>query len=208
MKHSLPILFFSLFLLNACKIADISQPTDLHPQKSEQIAQEKLAKVLIAQGFDVLEEKNLYQARVTDDWKGFLGKIAKLWPDPNTLYLFRYNFNTFDGNADVLSGEKEGDLIGVQGWQYYEKAQGTEEVNKAEAETREFGIVVLHYFIELPYRLYHAPLKRYYGEEEVRGQKYDCVFVSWGSEEPSEDYDQYILWINQESHLVDYCVYT
>ena len=208
MRKKLLILCCAMVFLSACRIADISQPSELHPQKSAQIAEEKLEKVLEAQGFQVLKEKQLYQARVTDDWKGLLGKMAKLWPDPNTQFQFRFNFNTFDGNADVLSGEKQGDLIGVQSWQYYEKAGGTDRLEKAEAKTHEFGIVVLHYFIELPYRLYHAPLKRFYGEEEVRGQKYDRVFVSWGSEAASEEYDQYILWINQKSHLVDYCVYT
>lgn len=208
MKNNPLILLSALLVLNACKIADISQPTELHPQKSEQIANEILDQVLEAQGFDVLKENNLYQARVTDDWKGFLGKMAKLWPDPNTQFQFRYNFNTFDGNAELLSGEKKGDLIGVQGWQYYEKPAGSGEVAKAEARTMEFGIVVLHYFIELPYRLRNAPMKRYYGERELKGQKYDLVFVSWGSEEASEEFDQYILWINQESHLLDYCIYT
>ena len=168
MRKNLLILISATLLLTACKIADISQPSELHPQTSAQIAEEKLAKVLEAQGFEVLEEKKLYQARVTDDWKGFLGKMARLWPDPYTQFQFRFNFNTFDGNADVLSGEKQGDLIGVQNWQYYEKTAGSGQAEKAEAKTHEFGIVVLHYFIELPYRLYHAPLKRYYGEQEVR----------------------------------------
>ncbi|MEL6251003.1 MAG: hypothetical protein AAFR87_03230 [Bacteroidota bacterium] len=208
MKNNLLILLSILIFLNACKIADISQPGNLHAENSEQIANEKLDEVLEAQGFEVFKEKNLYQARVTDDWKGFVGKIAKLWPDANTQFQFRFNFNTFDGNADVLSGEKKGDLMGVQGWQYYEKSNGSEDAFEAEAKTREFGIVVLHYLIELPYRLRNAPFKRYYGKQELRGKPYDLVFVSWGSEAASADYDQYIVWINQESHLVDYIVYT
>ncbi|MFK7925359.1 MAG: hypothetical protein AB8H47_25615, partial [Bacteroidia bacterium] len=100
----------------------------------------------------------------------------------------------------------------VQSWQFYEQNKGTSSVKNAdtgvEANNLEFGMVIFHYFLELPYRLKNAPIKRYYGERSLRGQAYNLVFASWGSESPNPDYDQYILWINTETKLVDYCVYT
>ncbi|MCG8330351.1 MAG: hypothetical protein MI974_21815 [Chitinophagales bacterium] len=198
--------------LSGCGIADISQSYTLPLNQSKQIAAQKIEEVIQAQGFDIMQHHNLYSLEVTDHWRGFLGKIAKLWPEPKTTFSFKYNFNTFDGSATFLTGKKEGNIIGVQSWEFYEKDKGGEDfVNKDTGDKHnpmEFGIVVLHYFIELPYRLRNAPIKRYYGQKMHNGNQYDLVFASWKSEAPNKEYDQYILWINMETKLVDYCIYT
>lgn len=201
-----------LLLASSCKIADISEFSELSDVESERIAMHKLQEVIESQGFNVLQEKNVYQFKATDHWPGWMGGLAKIWPDKTTNFLFKHNFNTFDGNALLLDGKKEGDLIGIQSWMYYEKGK-----NSAKIESKytgdsfnklEFGLVVFHYFLELPYRLYHAPIKRYYGRRTWKGQQYDLVFATWESETANPDYDQYILWINTDTHLVDYCIYT
>ncbi len=202
----IPIFFTS------CRIADISQSTTLSPSDSERIAQEKIEETILVQGFASLQKQNVYSFTATDYWPGLLGGIAKIWPDKKTKFLFQHNFNTFDGRALFLDGKKEGDEIGVQSWIYYEKAKEKGEIENLDTGSKqnklEFGMVVFHYFLELPFRLKSAPVKRYYGEASLRGNTYDLVFASWGSEAPNKDHDQYILWINRESKLVDYCVYT
>ena len=38
--------------------------------------------------------------------------------------------------------------------------------------------------------------------------KYDLVFVSWKSEEPQKDIDQYLAWINEHTGLIDFVEFT
>lgn len=211
---SIRLIFLAVLSLaiSSCKIADISEASNLPPVESEQIAKAKLQETISAQGFTVLEEKNVYQFRATDHWPGLMGGIAKIWPNKTTNFIFKHNFNTFDGNALLLDGKKEGTLIGLQSWVYYEKDGPNAPVEILDTGEKfnklEFGLVVFHYFLELPYRLYHAPIHRYYGQREWKGQTYDLIFASWGSEAANPTYDQYILWINTTTKLVDYCVYT
>lgn len=201
-----------LLVASSCKIADISEVSKLPIPESEKIAISKLKEVVESQGFGVLQKKNVYQFQATDHWPGWIGGLAKIWPDKTTNFIFKHNFNTFDGSALLLDGKKEGDLIGLQSWIYYEKTKGRANIQNVDTGDKfnklEFGLVVFHYFLELPYRLYHAPIKRYYGQREWKGQTYDLVFASWESEAANPDFDQYILWINTESQLVDYCIYT
>ncbi|MBX2872899.1 MAG: hypothetical protein KTR30_12385 [Saprospiraceae bacterium] len=208
----LSFLFAVLGVISSCKIADISESSHLPTEESQRLAEAKLQGVIQAQGFEVLQEKNIYQFKATDHWPGWMGGIAKIWPDKTTNFLFKHNFNTFDGSALLLDGKKRGDLIGLQSWIYYEKTKDSIAIQNMDTGDKfnklEFGLVVFHYFLELPYRLYHAPIKRYYGQREWRGQTYDLVFVSWESEAANPDFDQYILWINTDSQLVDYCIYT
>lgn len=201
-----------LLMASSCKIADLSKVSNLSIPESERIAKTKLEDIIEAQGFKVFQEKNVYQFKATDHWPGWIGGLAKIWPDKTTNFLFKHNFNTFDGSALFLDGKKEGDLIGLQSWMYYEKKKNNTNIQNADTGDKfnklEFGLVVFHYFLELPYRLYHAPIKRYYGQQEWKGKTYDLVFATWESEVANPDFDQYILWINTETQLVDYCIYT
>lgn len=196
----------------SCKIADISQPSNLSAIESEQIAVQKLEETITKQGFLIMKEKKLYQFEAIDDWRGFLGGLAKIWPDRKTRFLFKHNFNTFDGIATFLDGKRSGDTIGVQSWVYYEKNPETSLYENMDTPNKfnklEFGMVIFHYFLELPYRLRNAPIKRYYGKRTNKGVTYDLVFATWGTETANKEFDQYILWINSETKLVDYCVYT
>lgn len=203
---------FSIFL-SGCKIADISLRTNnnLTDKESELKATSLLQKAVQAQNFDILDSSNTYSFTANDHWPGLLGKMTKLWPDQNTNIKFNYNFNTFDGQAVFLDGEKEGDLIGLQSWNFYEKKRDQPSILQKpndDHKSHVFGLAVFHYFIELPYRLSNAPYKRYYGEATIREQEYDLVFVSWIDEKPHPEYDQYILYINLKTGLVDFCVYT
>ncbi len=46
------------------------------------------------------------------------------------------------------------------------------------------------------------------GEAEHRGRSYERVFVTWGAAEPHLEDDQYLLWIDKETGLVEMVRYT
>ena len=198
-------------ILTGCQMADISQPLYEKNESSALIAHQKLQHVVERQGFNVMAEEGVYQLKLTDHWPGLIGQIAKLWPDQRSTLSAQYNFNTFDGRIRFEDGKSKGETIGLQSWHYYErinpldviKINETNDLNK-----QAFGLVVLHYFIELPFRLLNAPYKRYYGQRIKNGITYDILFISWEDGKVSSQYDQYILWINTKTQLIDYCVYT
>lgn len=213
-KQIFHLAFAALLLLSltSCRMADLSQQSDLAPAASEEKARELLDLAVEAQGFSALEAQPLYQYTATDHWPGFMGNMTKLWPQQETRFEFKYHFNTFDGHLTFLDGAKEGEIVGLQTWHYYEQPTGDAQAQKTKPGNKEdkfiFGLSAFQYFNELAYRLKKANVVRYYGKQEVRGVMYDLVFASWWSEEPNDEHDQYVLYLNPTTHLVDYTTYT
>ena len=66
------------------------------------------------------------------------------------------------------------------------------------------------YYALLPYRLNdEAVIKKYIGNEEIKGSNYDLIEITFKKEGGGEDYeDVYIYWVNSETHFVDYFCYS
>lgn len=160
------------------------------------------------QGFDKLKNHTVYSFKGNDTWKGMMGKMGKVWPENESELAFKYQIGTFDGQVSFLSGKRKGEIAGLQNWQYYEST------NQAKPEFKElnkrigFGLAAFQYFTEMIGRLKDAPIIGYAGEDELRGIKYDLVFITWHKSEPHKEADQYIAWINKETGLLDFAQYT
>lgn len=168
-----------------------------------------LEKVKEAHGSDVLTKHSTYQFTATDDWKGMMSGIGKLWPQKNTNMTFKYIPNTFDSQLIFNDGKTKGNIAGLQSWNYYEQNEGGKldfSVKKNKKFT--FGLAAFQYFTELPGRLSNAQIIRYAGEEELNGKMYDLVFVTWKQEKANRDVDQYIIYINKETSMLDYAIFT
>lgn len=204
-------LFWSvLFLLSGC-MADIRTPLieeqgimSIHETKGKLL----LEKAWKKQGLDRLEDHQTYTVKARDVWKGLMGKMGKPWPDAGIDLELKYAVGTFDSQVNFLSGKRKGVVAGLQSWNYYEQEPGADLIFMAYDERIGFGLSAYQYFFELLDRLKKAPIISYAGEKEFRGQHYDQVFVSWETPAPHQQHDQYVLWINRESGLLDYAVYT
>jgi hypothetical protein len=71
-----------------------------------------------------------------------------------------------------------------------------------------FALTATQYFMELVGRLRNAELITYAGEKKFNKKTYDLVFVKWGELKKHKKDDQYLLWINKETGLTEYCEYT
>ena len=71
-----------------------------------------------------------------------------------------------------------------------------------------FWIPTYQYFIEFPARILEANIFRYVKTEEVNGKTSDQVFISWEQVKPQKAYDQYLVWVDQETHLIQKIAYT
>jgi hypothetical protein len=168
-----------------------------------------LEEAWLAQGMDKLMNHQVYQIEAHDTWKGALGKMGTVWRQPEADLRLRYKVNTFTGGVEILSGKSEGLMFGLQSWNYWEKPQGEELKFYDKGDKRYvFGQTAYHYFFELIDRLKSAELITYAGEKEFNGNTYDLVFASWHELGPHKSHDQYVAWINRETHLLEFTEYT
>ena len=207
------ILLLSAILLQGC-MYDLRSKTI----KKEGITIENTAKgekildrAWKKQGYDKLKDHSVYSFHGSDTWKGMLGKMGKIWPEMKAEMEFKYQIGTFDGQVTFVDGKQSGDVAGLQNWNYYEISNNEtvfKDKDKKKNRRKVFGIAAFQYFTEMISRIKNAPIISYAGEKEFRGQQYDLVFCTWGTDKPHIEHDQYLAWINKETGLMDFTQYT
>lgn len=199
-----------LLLISSCRMADIRSKEikeDKHSPDQIAYAKDLLQSALKKQGMDKMDNYSTYEMSLQDNWKGMLGAMGRTWPWKEDKFQLRFGVGNFDGQVESLEGKHKGFIAGIQSFEYYEQVGG--EMNKEVKDNARimFSLAAFHYFFELGDRLAKAPFIRYMGEDVLDGKKMRKVYTSWGSER-SKDYDQYILWIGEESGLIEASTYT
>ena len=206
-------LFLSALLFQSClhdvrpRILKREGITAANTIKGKQI----LDQVWKKQGGDKLAQHQVYSFRGFDTWQGPLAKIGRFWPDLATTLDFRFQVDTLDGQLTFVDGERQGTIIGLHNANYYEIKNGETEFLDRYAKSNvraAFGLFGVQYFSELLGRLRQAPIISYAGKQAFNDKQYDLVFCTWGKPEPHIGNDQYLLWINQETGLLDYVEYS
>ncbi|MFK8008490.1 MAG: hypothetical protein AB8H03_19180 [Saprospiraceae bacterium] len=208
------VLFASSLFLQSClhdvrpKMLKRNGITTENTLKGKQI----LDRVWKKQGGDKLEKHDVYSFQGFDTWKkNRFGKIGKLWPDFETTLEFKFQVDTLDGQLIFLDGERKGTIAGIYNSNYYEIKNGKTEFQDRTAKSNRravFGLSHIQYFFELLGRLRQAPIISYAGQKEFNGNQYDLVFCTWGKPKPHLAHDQYLLWINKKTGLLDYSEYS
>lgn len=200
------LFFLVSFLWQAdLRITDIKNNTQ-SPEQIE-LAKTLLNNTLKKQGMDKLNQFSTYEVIGSDYWKGMMGEMGNPWTWNKDEMTMRFSVGDFDGQVEVLEGDKKGFVAGIQSWNYYEKYE-EQLTSKVEENTGIiFTLAAYHYFFELGNRLANAPLIRYAGKDQLKGKEMDKIFVSWGNEVTSA-YDHYLLWIGKESGLIEATTFT
>lgn len=199
-----------VIILSSC-ISDVSnQVVKADLAGSKEKALEILNNAWKAHGLDVMGTKKVYSLTAEDHWRGLMGKVGKLWPNQRQNMNLQYAFGTFDSRVTFLDGKKAGEKRGLQAWNYYviKKGDSIPEFKKKAHTKTEFGLAAFQYFFELLDRLKKVDLIRYGGEKEFNGNKYDLVFVTWNKLKTHNEHDQYMLWINKATSMMDYVHFT
>jgi len=145
---------------------------------------------------------------LTDDWRGFMLKTFFLpWPENKVPIKAEYLLGTNDSRGTFLEGSRKGEIWGIQNWATYKQRPGEAPVFKKDKAIK-FYLPTYQYFFELPFHLPFAEIVIYAGEDELAGQTYDVVFVSWNTDAPQEKTDQYLTYISRKTGLIDYLRYT
>lgn len=208
MKNS----FFSLLitiLFSAC-VSSVSTKTVKQEGHSNSAKGKKLlTEAWLAQGMDKLNNYKTYETQLTDTWNGFVGKASSPWPEPSVDLNLKYALRSFDGQVTFNSGKRKGETEGLQSWKnYFVDNTGNTTFPKKENKKIKFILPAIQYFIELPHRLLAAELITYAGEKEFDGKQYDLVLATWNKIKAHKQNDQYLLWINKETKLAEYCEFT
>lgn len=212
MKYINVMLIMAAIVLHSCKANLL--PSSVK-KNTNQIELEEKGKALLeasskAQGFDHFNKHEVYEFVTEDHWQGPMAGMGKLWSNKKTRMLFRYVPNTFDATVEFLDGKKKNKVAGLQSWNYYEKESNQSEANfNVKSNARYiFGMAAFQYFTEISQRLSNAPIIRYAGEKQFKGTEYELVYVTWESIKPNKDYDQYIVYINKNTKVIEYLSYT
>ena len=169
-----------------------------------------LNRAWLTHGMDQMSKKKVYEVIATNHWKGIQGKFGKLWPNQKQLMKLQYAVGTFDSKVTFLNGKKQGEERGLQAWKYYVKEKGDSvlEFKKKTHRKTQFGLAAFHYFFELLDRLKKVDLIAYAGEKTFNGNQYELVFITWEKLEKHPEHDQYVLWINKKTNMMDYVHFT
>lgn len=211
-SNALGLMLVTVITLSSCKMADLRTTEIKNSTQTEgqiQFAKDLLTQTVKKHGLDKIDQFSTYEVIANDHWKGLLGKAGNPWEwDKNDDFALRFSVGDFDGQLEVLEGDKKGFTAGIQSWDYYEKKDGKYETNVKDDNHKIFNFAAIHYFFELPYRLASkATFIRYAGEDEIREVEVDKIFISWKNE-ATENYDHYILWISKESGLIEAVQFT
>lgn len=199
-----------LFALNmvSCKTVDL-RSTDLRSNPGSTDLEVRGKQLLLetnkAMGYDQLAATEVYETTAHFNWRGalLLMPMNSLPGNNNKDIHFRFATNTFDGQVEYLEGRKEDRIHGLQSWEGYYAKNKDAEIEPCSSNRYSWGLATYHYLIEAPQRLLNAEIIRYAGERELFGKQYDLVFVSWGSEAPNKQHDQWLLYINKETKFID-----
>ncbi len=203
-------LFLLIATLSAC-LSDIRTPylkdkgvSDANIKKGKTLLKEMAA----AHGMDAyLSHKNV-QIKLRDEWtKGIKRAAAMPWHKNKELVQLQYLVNTYDSRLMFLEGKAKNDIWGLQNWMSYEQKKGEEAVLKKSKKIK-FWLPTVQYFMMMPFAIQEAEIVSYAGEEMLNGKKYDLVFASWKTDAPQKNIDQYLLWINQQTKLLEIAQYS
>ncbi len=132
--------------------------------------------------------------------------MAMPWPESGQRVRLSWQVGTDNARLEFIGGERAGEVWGIQNWVTYTAREGALQF-KPDKDIA-FWLPTMQYFLEAPFRLTSADVLFYAGDATARGQHYDLVFASWGTQEPQSDVDQYVLWINRSTGQLDFLQYT
>lgn len=197
--------FILILVVGGCGLADIRTELLLKEGETKELREKGRAifnEMLAAHGgLERWRELKTMSFTATDQWSWLSSVLGAGWPENPQKLQFSFPLDSESVRVEFLEGEGVGQSYGVQHWAPYRSKDGAVEF---EDSALGFYLKFFRSFMELPFYLADADVIYFAGEAEAAGKKYDRVFVAWRSFEPLQEFDQYVLWINQKTHLLDY----
>ena len=153
--------------------------------------------------------KTSVNAIASDRWPGLLPRTFFMpWYKNDQKFNLKWLITTDNARLEFIEEPHRGEVWGIQNWATYIQKAGSEKPVFRQDDDIKFWLPTLEYFIEAPFRLSQAQIVQYAGEKIVNQKVYQLVFISWGEPGPQKTIDQYLVYINKATGLVDYLTYT
>lgn len=201
---------FNLFIIGllvsttSCKLSNIY--TDLQESNNPADVTTIIQKTTNAYGGQQnWENVQSASAVLNDYWPTFLWRLlANPWKERTTKLKFDWLPNSNNSRIEILTRENQ--EFGIQNWATY-LVKDSSVVFKKHKEIK-FHLPTMEYFFEFPFRIREATKLKYGGLKEVKGISYKTILMSWTTFEPQKETDQYLIYINPVTLLVDYLEFT
>ena len=142
----------------------------------------------------------------TADWYDDKLGIAG-WDTLPQRFQMTSTLGTDNAEFTLLNGENTGQIWGVvDGKSYHRKRSGANEF--IENKKYQHKLIYKNYWFQFPFRMSEAPIIAYAGERTIKGKVYDLVYATWGSEKPNKQYDQYILYLDPQTKMIEWLNFT
>lgn len=125
---------------------------------------------------------------------------------PQELQITSF-IGTDDCELTLLNGPEANQTWGIKDYKYYQKATDNNKTFTDDEKYKE-KMSFKNYWFQFPFRINEAPIIAYAGESTVKNETYDLVYATWGSETPNRQYDQYILYLDKETRMVEWLHFT
>ena len=159
-----------------------------------------LDEMAAAHGLSAYREHHALDVELRDTWNPMLGPMCP-WPDNGQHLRLQIQTGGWDSKVTYIDGPEVGGARGIQSWRTYAHPRGGERTFEQEAQWI-FMLPTIQYFVELPLRIAEAGVALDAGSVELDGKRYERVLATWESAEPSRSMDQYLLYIDPETHLL------
>lgn len=139
------------------------------------------------------------------DWYG--RKAIAHWDTLPQLFELRTELGVENCELTLLKGPNEGTIWGIENEETYTI---NPEGQRVIVKNKGYGDKLLfkNYWFQFPFRIGEAEIICYAGESKIEGENYDLVYATWGSFEANKNFDQFVLYLHKESHLVEYLHFT
>lgn len=195
-----------IFFFTSCATIDLRTDYALqnNTKKEEDKGKLLLENAVKTMGYDKFKNVNTYQADVVFKWRmpWTMMPMNSLPGSKNKQIQFKFTTNSFDGQVTYLEGRKKGKTYGLQSWQGYLK-EAPNTLKKKDSKRYDWALPTFHYILESPMRILGADIIRYAGETTYENKQYDLVYATWGQDAPHKEHDQWLVYINKETGIID-----
>ena len=199
-------------LNTGCGLSDLRPKGIIYPENAEAKGRKWLAEAAAAQGGNALRSHTNISFWMSDEWPGWMMRmLAMPWPQNKQTMRADIQVGTDNSRLTFVGGPQDGEGWGIQQWVTYRfNSEGKldfDPPDKADSKIK-FWLPTNLYFPFLAWRLQEATWIRSIGSEKIGKRSYHKVFVSWDTDEPQKNIDQYIVYIDEETHLIQWVRYT
>lgn len=200
------ILIASVTLFQSCKLADI-RTDEVIAKSPDKDGKQLIEQMNESHGSAHWDSIETYSIQMTDEFYG-VGKLVN--PFPKNVGQMDMSFipGSFSSRATFMDNKWNGKVWGIQSWKTFGGTTSSLEFHKKNDKNVEFWLPTYQYLIELPKRIAEGTIIQYGGSRTIGDHSFDLVFVSWNDQKPQKDIDQYVLWIDSKTHLLNFVQYT